>query len=83
MAAIRGAGVDVPDEQGRQVAEFVPGPLALDAGPLTYDELRRVGAMVRRVHDASETYSPAGDARWTTAIPAPGAELSCHDGLAP
>lgn len=88
MAAIRGAGVDVPqvfgrDEQGRQVIEFVPGPLALDAGPLTHAELHRVGAMVRVIHDASETYIPATDAGWTTAIPAPGVELICHNDLAP
>lgn len=88
LAAIRGAGVDVPevfdrDEQGRQVTEFVPGPLALDAGPLTHAELHRVEAMARQIHDASETYVPAADARWTTAIPAPGAELICHNDLAP
>lgn len=56
MAAIRDAGVDVPevfgrDEQGRQITEFVPGRLALDAGPLTHAELHRVGAMVRMIHD--------------------------------
>lgn len=88
MAALRGAGVDVPevlgrDEQGRQVTEFVPGPLALDAGPLTHAELHSVGIMVRQIHHASETYLLAADAWWATAIPAPGAELICHRDLAP
>jgi Ser/Thr protein kinase RdoA (MazF antagonist) len=88
MTAVREAGVDVPavfgqDEHGRQVTEFVPGRLALDSDPLTHVELSRVGAMVRTIHDASETFRPSRGASWSTAIPAPGAELVCHNDLAP
>ncbi len=88
MIAIRDAGVDVPavlgrDEQGRQITEFVPGRLALDADPLTAAELNRVGAMVRAIHDASDTFRPAADAHWDVIIPAPGSELICHNDLAP
>ncbi len=88
MTAVRDAGVDVPaalgkDELGRQVIEFVPGQLALHALPLTLAELSRVGAMVRAIHDASEAYTPARDAVWSTAIPAPGDDLVCHNDLAP
>lgn len=88
MNTVRAAGVDVPaslgrDEQGRQIIEFVPGRLALEAGPLTHAELQRVGAMVRAIHDASETFSPSDHTRWTTAIPAPGEDLICHNDLAP
>lgn len=88
MAAVRAAGVDVPgtlgrDDRGRQILEYVPGRLAIDAGPLTRAELRRVGAMVRAIHDASEAFVAKPDASWQTAIAAPGAELICHNDLAP
>jgi tRNA A-37 threonylcarbamoyl transferase component Bud32 len=88
MTAVREAGVDVPtvlgqDEKGRQVTEFIPGRLALDSDPLTHSELGRVGAMVRAIHDASESFTPDPDASWITAIPSPGEELICHNDLAP
>jgi Ser/Thr protein kinase RdoA (MazF antagonist) len=85
---LRGAGVDAPaplgrDEQGRQVQEFVPGRLAMGADPLSLSELRRVGAMVRSIHDASAGFVPPLGAVWDTAIPAPEADLVCHNDLAP
>lgn len=88
MTAVRKAGVDVPavlgkDEQGRQITEFIPGRLALDSDPLSHTELHRVGAMVRAIHDASKSFVPPRDARWTVAIPSPGEELVCHNDLAP
>ncbi|CAM3048946.1 Phosphotransferase enzyme family protein [Arthrobacter ulcerisalmonis] len=88
MAAVREAGVDVPevfgrDEQGRQVIEYVPGQLAIDADPLTQQQLGRIGAMVGAIHDASTEFVPALDAPWITAIPSPGSELICHNDLAP
>lgn len=88
VQALRRAGVDLPeprgrDAQGRQVQEFVPGVLAIDAPPLDGAGLRRVGAMVRRIHDASASYTPPADAVWDSAIAAPGAELVCHNDLAP
>lgn len=87
MEAVRAQGVDVPaplgrDEHGRQVIEFVPGQLAMHTN-LTLAELRRVGAIVRAIHDASADFVPARDAVWDTAIPAPGAEMVCHNDLAP
>lgn len=88
MTAVREAGVDVPavigrDEQGRQVTEFVAGRLALEADPFTHAELRRVGAMVRAIHDASERFTPSQNAQWRTAVPPPGSDLICHNDLAP
>jgi len=85
---LREAGVDAPaplgrDDEGRQVQEFVPGRLAMDAGPLSLPELHRVGAMVRSIHDASAGFVPPPDAVWETAIPAPGGGLVCHNDLAP
>lgn len=86
--ALRAAGVDAPaplgrDDAGRQVQEFVPGTLALDVYPLPQPDLHRVGAMVRAIHDASSAYAPPAGAVWETAIPAPGADLICHNDLAP
>lgn len=88
MAAVRDAGIDVPqalgrDKHGRAVIEFVPGQLALDAERLTRDELMRVGALVRSIHDASDDFVPAPNAVWITAIPTPGNDLVCHNDLAP
>lgn len=88
MGWIRSAGVDVPDwrgrdRDGRQVLEFVPGDLAMNLGPLSDSTLRRVGAMVRRIHDASESYEDTA-ATWDILIPPPGtADLVCHNDLAP
>lgn len=88
MKVVRDTGVNVPavlgqDEQGRQVTEFIPGRLALDSDALTPAQLHRVGAMVRAIHDASESFVPSPDAQWTTAIPSPGSDLICHNDLAP
>lgn len=86
---LRGKGVPgVPavhgrDEQGRQVLEYVPGEQGLSAPPMTVAELRRLGAMVRALHDASADFVPPPGARWEVAIPPDGAELVCHQDLAP
>ncbi|WIB65785.1 phosphotransferase [Curtobacterium sp. MCBD17_040] len=87
-AFLRARGVDVPaargfDEHGRQVLEYVPGSLAMDVGPLDEAGLRRAGALVRRIHDASSEYSD-DQAVWDVLIPAPGRpDLLCHNDLAP
>ncbi|CAH0183303.1 phosphotransferase enzyme family protein [Microbacterium foliorum] len=88
MSHLRQRGVEVPaplgrDERGRQRIEFVPGSLAIDTGPLSADGLHRVGAMVRTIHDASETFTPPSGARWDGAIPAPDSQIVCHNDLAP
>lgn len=88
VQALRAAGVDAPeprgrDDAGRQILEYVPGELAIGRGPMSAGELRRVGAMVRAIHDASAAYAVRADAVWEAAIPAPGAELVCHNDLAP
>lgn len=88
VSALRDQGIDAPahlgrDERGRQVIEFVPGTLAIAGDRLTGDDLRRVGRMIRDIHDASAMYAPPADAIWRTAIPAPAAELVCHNDLAP
>jgi Ser/Thr protein kinase RdoA (MazF antagonist) len=71
------------DERGRQILDFVPGTNAELLPWFTDDQLYRLGAMVRELHDASEDFVPPADARWTVAIPADGADLICHQDLAP
>lgn len=81
------AGLDVPmplgqDSEGRQVWEYIPGRLIQDDLPLDASALHRVGWMVRRIHDASP---PAGDlgGDWEVLIPTSGADVICHNDLAP
>ena len=85
-------GVDVPaplgrDEHGRQIIEFIPGRLAMDADPLTLRELARVGRMIRSIHDASEGFAPTEPIEWDVLIPAEGPDRThpfiCHGDLAP
>lgn len=88
LAAVRSRGVAAPeplgvDDEGRAVLAFVPGALAMDAMPLGRAELARVGRLVRELHDASEGWIPPEGAAWDAAIPAPGAELVCHNDLGP
>jgi Ser/Thr protein kinase RdoA (MazF antagonist) len=88
MAAVRRTGVDVPDvlgrdDQGRLILEFVPGTLAMDAGPLTARDLERVGRIVRSIHDAGKGFEPTVTPHWAPAITPPGNDLICHGDLAP
>lgn len=88
MQAVRATGVDVPaalgrDADGRQVTEFVPGTLALEAPELSPTELAHVGRLVRSIHEASLTFTPSEDATWDPVIPAPGTDFICHNDLAP
>jgi Ser/Thr protein kinase RdoA (MazF antagonist) len=71
------------DEQGRQVLEFVPGVEGQQLPPMTVAELRRLGGMVRVLHDASADFVPSPGAVWEVAIPPDGADLVCHQDLAP
>ncbi|MFI7544060.1 phosphotransferase enzyme family protein [Actinoplanes sp. NPDC049599] len=70
------------DDHGRQVLAYVPGVQGV-APPMTLDELGRLGAMVRALHDAAADFVPPPDARWDVAIPPDGADLVCHQDLAP
>ncbi|CAI9404262.1 MULTISPECIES: phosphotransferase [Aestuariimicrobium] len=87
---LRRAGVDLPashgrDAAGRAVTEFVPGTLALDLPPLDLDQLRRVGRLLRAIHDASPTADDPDFERWPAMlIPSPTRpELICHNDATP
>ena len=86
LAAVRARGVDAPralgrDEFGRQIVEYVEGTIAQDRMPLDSYDLRRVGRMIRQIHDASE--SIPFPVEWNTLIPADNPNLMCHNDLAP
>lgn len=86
--ALASAGIDVPkplgrDDAGRQVIEYVPGTLAEERLPLGVDDLARVGRMVRAIHDASAGIPIPEPGEWAGLLPAPGADLICHNDLAP
>ncbi len=81
-------GIDVPrplgrDEQGRQVLEYVEGTPAIDLPALRVDELRRVGVMVRTIHDVCAEIGPRLAEAWKfdVRIPAAQADLLCHNDL--
>ena len=62
------------DEQGRERLTFLPGQTLGEATPWpdwlrSDDALRQVGAWLRRLHDATVTFRPAGDAVWFTGRP--------------
>ena len=45
------------DEQGRQVLEFIPGPVVHKAGHNIPIDLHRVGTLIRAFHDAAAPLS--------------------------
>ena len=88
LGALRSSGVDVPqplgrDDDGRNVVEYVEGALAMDHLPLGHAELRRVGRMIRQIHDASETVPIPNPGDWKMLLPAQNPDLMCHNDLAP
>jgi Ser/Thr protein kinase RdoA (MazF antagonist) len=88
VAELRSRGIDAPrplgrDERGRQVIEYVDGSLAQDHMPLADGDLRRVGAMIRDIHDASEGIPLPDPSGATMLLPADSPDLLCHNDLAP
>jgi Ser/Thr protein kinase RdoA (MazF antagonist) len=71
------------DERGRQVLEYVPGTVADALPPLDVPGLRRVGRLIRELHDATASFVPPADAAWNVAIPPDTTDLICHRDLAP
>ena len=52
--------------------------------PVSLDELRRVGRLIRELRDAMESFQPPSDASWQELVPDPaGGDLICHNDLAP
>ena len=72
------------DDKGRHLVEFVPGLRAdhHDA-PEGALEPRRLGAFLREMHDALDSFVPPDYARWFEGIPSPGKDLIVHQDIAP
>lgn len=71
------------DEQGRQILEFVPGPLWASSAPHTQTDLRRVGFIIRTLHDAAIAYRVPEEAQWNFRYEPDDHDLICHNDLAP
>jgi hypothetical protein len=71
------------DDRGRQVFEYVPGPMAIDQPWLDEAGLERVGRLIRELHDCSAGFSPPPGSRWNVVIAPDRADLVCHHDLAP
>lgn len=71
------------DEQGRQVLEYVPGPLWHDSRTHTQTDLRRVGAIIRALHEAAISFHAPENAQWNTRYQVSRKDLICHNDLAP
>lgn len=71
------------DDSGRQILAYERGRSADSLPPMTIAELRRLGRLVRSLHDASADFVPPPGAVWDVAIPPDGVELVCHQDLAP
>ncbi|MDT0330177.1 phosphotransferase enzyme family protein [Nocardiopsis lambiniae] len=70
---------------GDQLLEYVPGTLADRDAPLDTAELRRLGRLIRDLHDLTTAYRPRHpqQAVWDVALPDTRAEVLCHNDLAP
>ena len=71
------------DEPGRQVLEYIPGQMADTLAPLSLGELRRLGALIRELHDATATFEAPPEPHWNVVIAPDREELICHHDLAP
>lgn len=86
LRTLHDSGIDVPgphgrDDQGRLVLDFVPGTMAIDLAPLPETVVRKVGALIRAIHDASAPLGVPDD--WPDGVlPAPHREMICHNDLA-
>ncbi len=72
------------DEQGRHVIEYVDGQILMPFVPTDPPSaLRRVGGLLKDLHDAAESFTPADDAIWNVVIPPDRGDLIIHHDAAP
>ena len=69
--------------EGSQCLEYVPGTLADRMAPTSTTGLRRVGALIRRLHDLTAGFRPPNEPVWGSVFPAEEGEVICHYDLAP
>lgn len=80
QAAPKPLGVD---SQERQVWQYVPGPLWNSSMAHSQSGLRRVGALIRDLHEAASSFAVPEGAQWNTRYEQSGHDLICHNDLAP
>ena len=80
VGAPQGLGVD---ERGRQVLEFLPGAVWDKTHQNTVADLRRVGILIRSLHDATGSFAPPVSAKWDALSIPDGSDIICHNDLAP
>ncbi|MCK9922080.1 phosphotransferase [Frankia sp. AgPm24] len=71
------------DERGRQVLEYIPGPLGDPAGTYPTARLACLGRMLADLHQALAAWRPPPTATWNRLIPPDREELVCHNDVAP
>ena len=81
---IRGCTARARPRRGRnQSLEYIPGKIADEGPPLTEAQLGRLGELIRRLHDATQSFAAPQDAHWDVVIPPDRRDLVCHNDLAP
>ena len=71
------------DSQGRQVLDFVPGPMWYAGPRRTHTDLHRVGSLIKAFHDAAASFKAPAWADWDTRAEPDGNDIICHNDLAP
>ncbi|NNN09214.1 MAG: phosphotransferase [Acidimicrobiaceae bacterium] len=71
------------DENGRQVLSFEEGFVDPDPSDLDTTRLMQVGRVIRKLHDASSSFSVPAGSVWNVAIAPDAEDLICHHDLAP
>ncbi|MCY9783529.1 phosphotransferase [Nocardiopsis sp. EMB25] len=71
------------DGRGRQCLEYVPGTTADRLPPMTVAELRRLGALIRRLHDLTADLPSFPALEWDVAVAPRRGEIVCHHDLGP
>ncbi len=71
------------DEQGRQILEFVQGPLWASSAPHTQTDLCRVGSIIRTLHEAATAFKAPKGTQWDFRYEPEEHDLICHNDLAP
>ncbi|MDY7100576.1 MAG: phosphotransferase [Actinomycetota bacterium] len=72
------------DDRERHVLEYVPGEAAHPFAAADHTvACRRVGALLRELHDATATFTPPADAHWNVVIEPDATDLVVHHDPAP
>jgi Ser/Thr protein kinase RdoA (MazF antagonist) len=76
------------DDEGREVVTYLDGEVVGENWPwptwaLADDTLRQVGGWLRRLHDATRTFTPPADAVWFTGEPWRPGSVIAHNDVAP